>query len=69
LEDLRIRLADNLRSAPPVPGQVLVHTPMPCAGLGECGVCSIQVRVTPQPRRTWKLVCRDGPVFNLADLI
>lgn len=43
--------------------QVLVVTPMPCGGMGECGVCAVTVR------RGWKLVCKDGPVFDLKELI
>jgi hypothetical protein len=44
-------------------GQVLVHSSMPCLGLGICGVCAVKVK------RTWKYACEDGPVFNLADVI
>ena len=42
--------------------QVLVHMPMPCGGMGECGVCAVNVR------RGWKLACKDGPVFDLNEL-
>jgi dihydroorotate dehydrogenase electron transfer subunit len=45
-----------------VPGQALVFAPMPCGGLGECGACAVQ------SHRSWKLACKDGPVFNLKDL-
>jgi dihydroorotate dehydrogenase electron transfer subunit len=48
---------------PPSPGQVLVHTAMPCGGLAECGVCAVELR------RGWKLTCKDGPVFDLRDLL
>lgn len=44
-------------------GQVLVQSKMPCCGLGKCGVCSIKVK------RAWKLVCEDGPVFNLSGVL
>jgi hypothetical protein len=47
----------------PCPGQALVHTAMPCAGLADCGACAVLTR------RGWKLVCKDGPVFALKDLI
>lgn len=45
------------------PAQVLVTTPMPCAGLAKCGACAVA------SRRGWKLACEDGPVFDLHDLI
>ena len=50
------------RAVLPCPAQVLVTTPMPCAALARCGACAIPAR------RGWKLVCEDGPVFNLNDL-
>ncbi|UCH60668.1 MAG: hypothetical protein JSV61_04095 [Anaerolineales bacterium] len=43
-------------------GQTLVRTDMPCAGMGECGVCALLTR------GGWKLVCKDGPVFDLQAL-
>lgn len=45
------------------PGQVLIHAPMPCVGLADCGVCALKTR------RGWKLACKDGPVFMLEDLL
>lgn len=42
--------------------QALIVTPMPCGGIAECGVCAVTAR------RGWKLACKDGPVFNLAEL-
>jgi dihydroorotate dehydrogenase electron transfer subunit len=39
--------------------QVLVQASMPCGGIAECGVCSLNTR------NDWRLVCRDGPVFDL----
>jgi dihydroorotate dehydrogenase electron transfer subunit len=44
-------------------GQVLVYTPMPCGGLAECGMCAVRTR------KKWSLACKDGPVFDLADLV
>ena len=41
--------------------QVLVETPVPCAGLADCGVCAVNLR----PGRGFKLACKDGPVFDL----
>jgi dihydroorotate dehydrogenase electron transfer subunit len=40
-------------------GQVLVQTSMPCSTFGECGVCAVKVK------RSWRLACKDGPVFDL----
>jgi hypothetical protein len=59
LPGLGDRLGLLTGSQPPCPGQVLVHAPMPCAGLAECGVCALKTR------RGWKLACVDGPVFDL----
>ncbi len=43
----------------PCPAQALVSTPMPCAGLAECGACAVPAR------GGWKHACLDGPVFDL----
>jgi len=47
----------------PCPAQVLITTPMPCAGIGECGVCAV-----PKQKKGYALACKDGPVFNLNQL-
>ena len=39
-------------------GQVLIRTSMPCGGIADCGVCAV---VTPP---SWKMACKDGPVFD-----
>jgi NAD(P)H-flavin reductase len=47
----------------PLPAaQALIASPMPCAGRADCGVCAVQTH------RSWKLACKDGPVFNLHEL-
>lgn len=46
-----------------VEAQVLIRTPMPCGGLADCGVCTVDNRNGP------KLACTDGPVFDLESLI
>jgi hypothetical protein len=46
----------------PFEGQVLVRTAMPCHGLGECGVCTIETR------HGNKLACVDGLVFPLKEV-
>jgi hypothetical protein len=40
--------------------QVLVRAPMPCGAIAECGVCSITIH------REWRMICKDGPVFDLS---
>ncbi len=68
LPDLRMRLASGSDGgAEPdshlhCPAQALVLAPMPCGGLGECGVCAVPAH------RGWKLACIDGPVFNLDEI-
>lgn len=44
-------------------GQVLIRTQMPCGALAECGVCAVTVG------RQWKMVCKEGPVFDLKELL
>ena len=44
------------------PAQVLITTPMPCAGLARCGACAVPTQ------RGWKFACEDGPVFDLKAL-
>jgi hypothetical protein len=46
-----------------IEGQVLVHTPMPCGALAECGACAVSFG------RDWKLACKEGPVFGLKELL
>jgi hypothetical protein len=43
--------------------QALVRAPMPCGGIGQCGVCSVRTNAGPQ------LACVDGPVFDLKFLV
>ena len=38
--------------------QVLVHTPVPCGGIADCGVCAVTFK------SGWALACKDGPVFD-----
>lgn len=59
LADLRSVLGILDGKAPPYPGQVLVTTPMPCAGIARCGACAVPTR------KGWGLACEDGPVFDL----
>jgi dihydroorotate dehydrogenase electron transfer subunit len=58
---------DNLQSLPDLfqsihiigNAQILLSAPMPCGGRGDCGVCAVNVK------RGYKLICKDGPVFNV----
>ncbi len=53
----RVRSGDQLEV--PREAQALIVTPMPCGGLADCGVCSVDVK------RGMELACKDGPVFDL----
>ncbi len=46
----------------PFTGQALARTPVACGGLGDCGVCALRTR------SGWSLACKDGPVYDLAEL-
>lgn len=59
LEQLRSHLGLRSDQVLPCPAQALVWTPMPCAGVAECGACAVPAL------RGWKLACLDGPVFDL----
>lgn len=53
----------RIRGAATVHGaQALVRTPVPCGGLAECAICTVEAR---QGRR---LACKDGPVFEISEL-
>lgn len=56
-------LRDRLGRRQGIEGQALVHAPMPCGALAECGVCAVTFR------RGWKMACKDGPVFDLSELL
>ena len=42
--------------------EVLIHTPLICGGLADCGLCSVKTK------KGYRLTCKDGPVFQLGDL-
>jgi dihydroorotate dehydrogenase electron transfer subunit len=65
LEMANLPLLDALTDTQNLPfeGQVLVRTPMPCRGIGECGVCAVKTH------HGWKLACTDGPVFDLQEVL
>lgn len=62
LPELRRLLGIEPGSGLPCPIQALVHTPLTCAGVAECGACAVP------GRKHWKLACIHGPVFDLASL-
>ena len=43
--------------------QILVHTPVPCGGVADCGVCAVTLK------SGWALACKEGPVFRLGDVV
>lgn len=60
LEKLKEQLGK--RNPVMVEAQVLVRTPIPCGGIAECGVCAVRLRPD------WKLACKDGPIFDWAEI-
>jgi len=63
LSDLREKFWLGEQVGGRVEAQILIVTPMPCGGMGDCGVCAVTVR------RGWKMACKDGPVINLSELM
>jgi hypothetical protein len=63
LPDLRERLRLSPYESLPCPAQALMDVPMPCAGVGNCGICAIPAR-----GRGYRLACKAGPVFDLSQL-
>jgi hypothetical protein len=63
LSQVREMLAEQKQVWSRLETQVLIRAPMPCGALAECGVCAVVLR------HEWKMACRDGPVFNLKDLL
>lgn len=47
----------------PREAQVLIRAPMPCGTLAECGICALTIH------HEWKMICKDGPVFEIQELI
>jgi len=62
LAALRANLGLGIRNQLPCPAQAFILAPMPCSGLAECGACAVPTR------RSWKMSCKDGPVFELESL-
>lgn len=43
--------------------QALIHTPVPCGGVAECGICAVTLK------SGWRLACKDGPVFDWSEIL
>ena len=57
LEHLPARLG-QAEGAHPSQNRSAARLPMPCGGLGECGICAVPVR------KGWQHACTAGPVFD-----
>ena len=62
LEGLRGRLGLDPAARPTANIELLVRVPMPCGGVGECGLCAVPVK------KGWKHACTAGPVFDFDEL-
>lgn len=62
LNQLKKRLATLEPLAARIEAQVLIRAPMPCGALADCGVCALSLH------HEWKMICKDGPVFELGEL-
>ena len=63
LAKLRKLLEGSKQLTAKLEAQILVRAPMPCGALADCGVCSLALD------RDWKMICKDGPVFPLRELL
>lgn len=62
LPTLMEKLGKLNQASMPKDAQVLIHTPVPCGGVAECGVCAVITK------SVWKMACKDGPVFGLGEI-
>lgn len=62
LNQIRKNLEALGQAAARIEAQILVRSPMPCAGSAECGVCALT------SGHAWRMICKDGPVFGLREL-
>lgn len=63
LSQLKTRLEGNPTVVAKSEAQVLIRAPMPCGALADCGVCAVTLS------HEWKMICKDGPVFGLRELV
>jgi NAD(P)H-flavin reductase len=61
-DELRERVGNKNQSSVWSDAQVLIHTPVPCGGFAECGVCAVMTK------SGWKMACKDGPVFRWEEI-
>lgn len=59
LNQLKEMLGKTEQAKAPRSSQILIHTQMPCGTLAECGVCALNIK------HDWKMICKDGPVFEM----
>lgn len=59
LNRLMERLAGMNQAGAGIEAQVLIRAAMPCGGIADCGACALILR------HEWKMICKDGPVFDL----
>lgn len=62
LTGLRERLGGRNQVLVKGEAQVFVHAPVLCGGIAECGVCAVNLK------SSWRLACKDGPVFDLGEI-
>jgi NAD(P)H-flavin reductase len=62
LNQLKERLGKLNQAAAEKESQILVRTPVPCGGVADCGICAVTLK------STWKLACKEGPVFDWREL-
>jgi NAD(P)H-flavin reductase len=58
LGQLREHLGKASQVAVGKDAQILIHTPVPCGGVADCGICAVKLK------SDWKLACKEGPVFD-----
>jgi len=63
LPEMRERFSGKTQISVKSEAQVLVYTRVPCGGVAECGVCAVE------SKSGWKLACKDGPVFDLNEIL
>lgn len=63
LNQLREKLEEGNQARARWEAQILIRAQMPCGALAECGVCAVVIH------HQWKMVCKDGPVFDWKELI
>jgi hypothetical protein len=63
LNQLKELLGGSRQVAAQMEAQILIRAPMPCGGIADCGVCALTIR------RDMRMICKDGPVFDLADIL